>query len=193
MNTLSFSRKILYGLVALAVLGVAYLSGLNTLIARAATLIFSPADCYTAAATTTLKYMSNGLATTTVDCPMGSDGANSAALAIQVNASSSPLTVFNIFVEESMDGVDWYPIPVATTTDPLNLAIRPYSTFAFATSTVGGTAPSASQSGVGLNGTQNRNHYILDIPVRMKRVRAYAGVTGANGAIWMQIIPKIGI
>lgn len=188
-----------YGFVILAVLAFAYLTGVHTMIAKAAGMVFAPVDCYTAAATSTLRYMTPGTATTTVTCPMGNDGANSAVLAIQINASSTDST-FDVYVEESMDGVDWYPVPsqsVGSTSPMFALGTRPYSRFQFAASTVGG---SVGGSGIGLSGTQNRNHYELDVPVRMKRVRAYMGMaststTGAamNGAAWMQIIPKISI
>lgn len=196
MNTNTFNRNILYGLIAFAIAGFAYFMGLNTLLAKAAALVFSPADCYTANATTTLAYMTPGTATTTVTCPMGSDGADSASLAIQVNASSTA-TSFNVYVEESMDGQDWYPIPSASTTDAFSLQIRPYSTFTFASSTIGGTTGmnGASTTFQGYTSTNNRNHYLIDVPVRMKRVRAFTTmpIGSTNGAVWMQIIPKTGI
>lgn len=196
MNTLTFSKKILYGLAALLLAGVAYLSGVHTLIAGAAMLVFSPTNCYTAAATSTLSYMTPGTATTTVTCPMGNDGASTASLAIQVNASSTS-SLFNVYVEESMDGQDWYPIgaPDTASTTPYNLSLRAYSTFTFASSTIGGT-PSllgASTTYQGYEAENNRNHYLIDVPVRMKRVRAYTAIPAGstNGAVWMQIIPKI--
>lgn len=194
MTTLHKSLLGSIGIVAF--LFVAYFMGLNTLLAKASALVFKT-DCYTAAATSTLAYMTPGTATTTVTCPMGSDGADSASLAIQVNASSTA-SVFNVYVEESMDGQDWYPIgaPDTASTTPYNLSLRAYSTFTFASSTIGGSRSAllgASTTYQGYEAEDNRNHYLLDVPVRMKRVRAYTGMTGASGAVWMQIIPKISI
>lgn len=188
---MTLTQSFKYGFVTIAVLAIAYLAGFHTMIAKAAVLVFSPTNCYTAAATSTLQYMTPGTATTTVSCDMGYDGASAAVLAIQVNASSTA-AIFNIYVEESMDGQDWYPVGQgASTTNPYGLGTRAYSTFSFASSTIGGAV--APANGVGVSGTQNRNHYELDVPVRMKRVRAYAGITGANAGMWMQILPKVSL
>jgi len=190
---MTLHKSILYTFGLALILIVSYLFGVHTMIAKAAQIAFTPATCYTAAATSTLSYMTPGTATTTATCPMGQDGADSAVLAIQVNASSTA-AVFDVYVEESMDGIDWYPIQqeqVASTSNPFSLQIRQYAQFTFASSTVGGAL--ANTNGVGVNGTQNRNHYELDVPVRMKRVRAYTGITGANAGVWMQILPKVGI
>ena len=164
--------------------------GLNTLLAKATTFAFKT-DCITASATSTLTYMTIGTATTTVTCSMGGDGAQSAVLAIEVNASSTA-SLFNVYTEESMNGIDYYPInnnQTASTSNPFNIAQRGYSTFAFASSTIGGVL--AGSNSIGVNGTNNRNHYTLNVPVNMKYVRAYIYVTGANAGVWMQIIPKI--
>lgn len=170
------------------------------LLSKAAQMVFKT-DCKTASATSTLNYMTPGTATTTVTCAMGGDGANTAVLAIQVNASSS-LTAYNIYAEESMDGQDWYPIAVnqsASTTNPYHLGARAYSSFLFASSTSGGGTLGnlfgASTTFEGFQAVANRNHYTIDIPVRMQRVRAYAAlpIGSANGAIWMQIIPRVEI
>src|SRR3990167_2215355 len=97
--------------------------------------------------------------------------------------ASSTNSTFAVYVEESMDGQDWYPIPLmqaASTTNIFDLSVRAYSTFKFASSTIGGGA--TVLNGIGANGTNNRNHYELDIPVRMKQVRAY--VTLPQPATW---------
>src|SRR3990167_2795926 len=195
---------LLYGFVVLIVLLSAYFTGVHTLLGKAAMLVFKT-ECVTASATSTLSYMTYGTATTTVTCPMGNDGADTAVLAIQVNASSTN-SIFNVYVEESMDGQDYYPIvanETSTTTNPLILSTRAYSTFIFASSTIGGTAGllGASTTYQGYEAENNRNHYELSVPVRMKWVRAYAAIgttttqilNSGNGAVWMQIIPKISI
>lgn|SRR3990167_10687652 len=152
---------------------------------------FSPSNCYTAAATTSPAYMTVGAATSTVTCALGENGAESAMLNIEVNATSTA-SVFNFYVEESMGGVDWFPIAksrVASTTNPFDISVNETFRFTFASSTVGRGIPPVA-SGIGINGTDNRNHYSVEIPVTMKRVRVISGVTGANGAVWMQIVPR---
>src|SRR3990167_92219 len=143
--------------------------------------------------------MTAGTATTTVTCGMGNDGAKSAVLVVEVNASSTA-TSFNIYPEESMDGVDWFPIAInqnSSSTDPYNLTQRTFYEFIFASSTVGGVGAGvglkgASTSYAGYTALNDRNHYVLDVPTRMKQVRAYAviPVGSAAGAVWMQIIPR---
>src|SRR3990167_9502009 len=129
--------------------------------------------CKTAAATSTLGYLTPGTGTSTVTCAIGLDSPRSAVLAIVVNASSTN-TQFNGFVEESMDGIDWYPVTVnqsASTTNPYQVATRASFNFQFASTTIGGTAAAASDNRLGAAGTNNRNHSSLEVPVRMKRVR----------------------
>jgi len=203
--TQKIQTGLLYGAVASLILAISYLFGIHSLIAKAASLVFKT-DCVTASATSTLAYMTPGTATTTLTCGMGNDGANTAVLAIQVNASSTN-TVYDIFVEESMDGQDWYPIPSfqsASTSKQFSLAVRPFATFGFASSTIGGVKGlnGASTTAQSFTATNNRNHYELEVPVRMKWVRSYATLetllwdgtaTSTAGAIWMQIIPKISI
>ena len=192
-------RKITIGtsvIVAIATLG--YVLGVYSLVARAAISVFYPSSCYTAAATSTLSYMTAGKATTTVTCPMGSDGARTAVLQVQVNASSSAAT-FNVYAEESMDGMDWYPIvqdQTASTSAPFNAGVRQYSTFTFASSTIGGVDVAtgllgASTTFTGYASVNNRNHYLIDIPVRMKQVRAYIALAAGNAGVWMQIQPRV--
>ncbi len=171
----------------------AYFMGLNSLIAKAAALGFSPSNCYTASATTSPAYINGwGTGTTTVSCTSGSDGANSAVLAVEVNGSSTA-SIVNINVEESMDGLDWFPITppqAASTTNPFVIATRGAFQITFASSTMGGVT--ADTGSLGVSGTNNRNDYVIDVPVRMKRVRAYATIPAAanNAAVWMQIIPR---
>src|SRR3990167_2596795 len=185
------------GVLVVLLLVLGYSMGLHTMLAQAAGLVFKT-DCVTATATSTLTYMTKGTATTTITCAMGNDGADSAALSVILNASST-VSNLNIYVEESMDGQDWFPIlpnQLASTTNPLNLNTRAYSTNTFASSTIGGGLGGANS--VGVDGSNNRNHYLIDVPVRMKRVRAYAAIASTspdlrveNAGVWMQIIPKI--
>ena len=185
---------VLVSLLVTAFLIVGLAGGLFTGIARAAIAAFSPSTCYTAAATTTLKYMTPGTATSTVTCELGAEGARTALITVQVNASST-LSVFKTYVEESMDGVDWYPTNVASTTvyssaNSMNFISSPYFSYTFAsTSTIGGSAVLLT----GVVGLQNRGQYSFDVPIRMKFIRAYTGLTGTNAGLWLQIVPKVDI
>ncbi len=180
---------------ALALLVVAALLGglvlLKPELTRAAISAFRT-DCYSAAATSTLAYMTPGTATTTTGCNLYIDGARTATANIVVNASSS-LAVFNVYVEESMDGQDWFPvapIQVGSTSVAFNAGLRAFTSFTFASSTIGQTGIGVGSNTLGVNGTHNRNHYTFDIPVRMKRVRILTTLTGANAGVWQQIVPR---
>lgn len=187
---------IVLGLVWIALVGSIYWQ--NSLKAKGATT-FTTGSCYTAAATSTLTYMTPGTATTTLACGLSVSGADTAVVMVEVNASST-LTAYNFSFEESLDGQDWFPVAVnqsASTTNPFNVtpAIARYQ---FASSTLGLNAAGASANTqrLGVSGTDNRNHLIFNVPVRMQRIRVSAGIIGdvalanLNGAVWMQILPK---
>ena len=180
-------------IVAIATFG--YVLGAYSLIARAAISAFYPSTCYTAAATSSPAYMSPGLATSTVECNLGGDGARTAVVRVQANATSTA-TTFNFYVEESMDSIDWYPITqeqTSSTTNPFNVGVRAYTTFTFASTTIGGTSVALSGNRLGVSGENNRNHYTFEVPVRERYVRVYAGLTGAGGAVWMHILPRVDV
>lgn len=83
--------------LALVILGAGYYSARGN--------VSRLVSCSTAAATTTLKYMSKGLATTTKICL--SERADSMELQIFLVASSSPVTL-DINMEWSHNGIDWF-------------------------------------------------------------------------------------
>src|SRR3990167_355779 len=201
-------RTVWLSIVAvLLFVGIAsYFSGVHTVLVKAASIVFSPPNCFMAiggvkaTATSTLNYMTPGTATSTVTCELGTDGSKSAVLVVEVNATSTN-TTYVLGVEESMDSQDWFPVTlgqIASTTNPFNLSVVAPGRFQyqFASSTIGGVAVTTGTLGVA--GTNNRNHFSLDIPVRMDRVRVWAslatttGDAGDNGAVWMKIIPKSG-
>src|SRR3990167_5151546 len=95
--------SIMAGIIAL--LFLAYTSGLYTQVARAAVAYFNPSTCYTGSATTSVAYMTPGTATSTVTCVLGEEGARSAVIAVQVTASSTN-TQYRFGAEESMNGID---------------------------------------------------------------------------------------
>lgn len=161
--------------------------------ASAAPSRFVAPNCKTAAATTTITWMTPGAGTTTLSsCFLGNDGADVASLILQVNASSTA-TRFVGAVEESMDGIDWYrisPSQTASTSSTIELGTKGSFAFNFASSTIGGVAVSTGLAGY--NGTNNREDMVIDVPVRMKYVRAHVGIAGGttNGGVWMQVLPK---
>ena len=181
-------KKYKLGLIlGLIVITALLIVGYSTNVVKAAISAFSPSNCYTAAATTSPAYMSGGVATSTVTCNMSPNGALTAVIAIEVNASSTS-SIFNTYVEESMDGLDWFPTRVASSTRLVSTDANTYYSYTFASSTLKGVVTPV----LGVAGLNNRNHYSFDVPVRMKYVRAYTVIPiGSNpGAVWMQIIPR---
>jgi len=194
--------------LAILVIGYSYLylgdkeAGLGSI------AVESSFGCATDPATTSPAYMTIGAATSTVTCPLtrvGTDAPSTATLLVQLNASSSGTTL-NIFIEESVDNIDWYPIPenqhASTSNNPFDLALRPFATLLAASSTIGGNAAGqGTDNRLGVIGGDNRNHYELEIPVRLNYVRAIAGLASSsvsdfcdicvNGAVWMHIIHKV--
>lgn len=179
--------------ISLIISVLVVLSFLNFNKVKAAILNFTPTTCYTAAATSSLAYQTPGAATSTLaGCLLGSDGAQSAVLISQVNASSTN-SVNNFFVEESMDNIDWYPINLgylASTTTTFTVNAPGMFSYRYASSTIGGVPNTTGL--LGQDGTNNRNEFVVDIPVRMRYVRAYAACAtgGTNCAVWMKIIPR---
>ncbi len=145
--------------------------------------------------TSTPVYMTAGTATTTATCYLGNDGVQEAVVQVALTASSTNTTVV-VGVEESMDGVDWYPVLVpgqenATTSPVLDLDTTGTYSFQFASSSFGGGAQVA---------TDNFDLRAFSVPVRMKQVRAFASLasttghlTNKNGAVWLGIVPRLEI
>src|SRR3990167_1777653 len=103
------SQVFKFSAVFLLVLGFLYFSGAYTQIAKGAVAYFNPSTCYTGSATTSVAYMTPGTATSTVTCVLGEEGARSAVIAVQATASSTN-TMYLFGVEQSMDGIDWFPV-----------------------------------------------------------------------------------
>lgn len=150
----------------------------------------------TAAATTTLKYMTPGTATTTTPVydayAQTTNGgfttkADYAALLLQFTASSTNSTL-NAAVEYSQDGIDWYrnflidPNQIGTTTVNATFALlNPFSfSWKFASST--------TIKGVGYTNADQSTAALL-IPTPLRYTRVVFAETGANGAVWASLIP----
>ena len=161
-------------------------------------LEFARQDCYTSSATSTLSYMTDGTATTTLSC-LGV-GPGEATLTVIANASSTG-TTYVFYVEESSNGQDWFPVSSTTPSSSFSFQdVGVYERIVFASSTIGATALGASLNQEGAGGTNNRNHYLIDIPLRLQHVRVHAALAsttipdiqeeGDNGAVRLQIHPK---
>ncbi len=165
---------------------------------KAAITTFTPSTCYNFAATSSLSYLSKGAGTTTVTCNLGAEGASVAVAKVTVNASST-VTRYNFNIEESMDGIDWFvvtPSITASTSPVLFFDALGQLTYLFASSTVGQVALGGAGT-AGVDGTNNRQQFLFDIPVRMKQVRVIttlasstAGAGSGNGAVNLQIVPR---
>lgn len=190
-------RTSIAGVVVLAVLTIGYFFGLNTMLAKAAQLVFSPRTCYTDAATSSPAYLTVAgaavNATSTVTCNLGGDGAERATVIAQFTASSTN-TIYNFEFEESQDGVDWYPIASreqASTTNPFFASHKMVYKYQFA----------SSSPGAGVLGYANQatSSIVFDIPVRLQQVRVSAylatttGATTEHGAVWMKIVPRLSV
>lgn len=150
----------------------------------------------TATATTTVSFMTPGLATTTLVYDSYAARpvlADKASLAVQFTGSSTS-SVLSIAYEYTNgapgldclgtpSSCDWYKdnmlVPVTATTSQsysVNLPISFTWTFA-----------SSSQAGAAI--TSDRSMKILTVPTPARYVRAIFSLTGTNGAIWAQIVP----
>jgi hypothetical protein len=154
----------------------------------------------TALATTSPSYMRWGTGTSTATCNManagdGTEVFDTAVIAINFSASSTRSNLIG-GIEQSMDGVEWYPITApqaATTTENFSLNPTGQLNWFYASSTVGGSGVAAT------TGTSTR---AVKIPVDMKYVRVWFGLAsttgngGSNasginsGAVWASIIGK---
>ena len=188
------TKRVLAVIISLAIIsGLVFVFGGQKL--KAAISNFSPSTCYSAAATSTLEYITATASTTVVSCNVGPDGARTATVLLVVNASSTA-SIFQAYIEESMNNLDWYPVASnafpgsASTTSQMDITTRAYTQFTFASTTIGGVANSSNGSRLGVNATNNRNHYVFDVPVRMRYVRVYTVVSGANAGVWTQILPR---
>lgn len=131
-------------------------------------------------ATTSVKYMTPGAATTTTNVYDAyldgtNEAANSAILLIQMTGSTTPFnasvatTTFNVALEYSQDNVDWYYNGV------------------FATSTQLGWETS---NGVLLSSTTPSKIFV-NVPVPTRYLRAVISIPNGstNGAVYAQLVP----
>lgn len=150
--------------------------------------IFFPTTCQTATATTSVTYMSAGLATTTLSCDSYSSGNPRGALRMslltQFAATSSSILKINI--EYSQDNIDWYQdggninFNFATTTKPFDIGQVNSYTYNYSSTTPG--------LGAALNATSTRI-VLINTPTRYVRA-VYTIPSGSTaGAVWAQLVP----
>lgn len=138
----------------------------------------------TAAATTTLVYMSPGLATTTLSYDSLSGDSvkiNTLNVAFQYTASNTAPTL-NVRFEDSQNGVDWYPRSTIVGSATTSLMTAPYNNMSFVLSTT---------TDIGGSGTNGRIHESFTVNAPMRWVRAIFSVPQGttNGGLWAQFIP----
>lgn len=187
-------KKLITGISALA-LFLAF-----TPVASANSSYFSP-SASTAAATSTVTYMTPGNATTTVTYDsynlngtnqsgtVNSFAADHALALVQFAASS---TTSNLLINEeySPDNVDWYQGSQtlidknATTTTTVSLSPVPQYSYLFASSTPGLGAITAANSAT--------STLAISIPTPTRYIRLVFSLKlgGGNGALWATVLPK---
>lgn len=178
-------RPFLLLLALLAVFGVAGTAHANPSYFATATS--------TAAATTTPAYMTPGTATTTTPVydayAQTTNGgltakADYAGLLVQFTASSTASKLTGN-VEYSQDGIDWYrnyvfdPSQTSATSTANNINAPFMISWQFASSTVGGAAQTNT----------NRSTAAMLIPTPFRYTRVVFSMTGANGAVWAELVP----
>lgn len=149
---------------------------------------FTAAPVSTAAATTTLAFMSAGTGTTTLTYNSYSDGLLSipdkALLVFQFTASTTNPQLL-ARVEYSDDNINWYPSSVAISVGTTTVQSGTFSDYRFSMSTT-------SSGGVfGGTGTAQRIHQSLPINTYTQYTRVVFTIPagGSNGALWAELLP----
>lgn len=148
-------------------------------------------ECYTAAATTTETRITNGGATSTIDCYIGDGGAIGTLYTI-FHASGTAV-VLNIDFEFSNDNINWFKDNFSDTATS-SLGIGNSIAWTFASDT-------PSQLGVGATpvcfaGAINENDCAkkaINVPTQTQYVRVIYTATGGTATIWGRLVPKVDI
>ncbi len=200
--TIKNSLFALFGLVVVAGL-VAFTLVFKPDLAKGSVTVFTPQNCYTAAATGTPVVVGVGSATTTLACDLGYEGAQEATLEIIYAASSSAAILVTqieyadvtpgVNCATNQNGCTWYAnnqdvfaagaIAIATPSNSF--------TWTFASSTIGGVTPLSSPPCFA--GQLNRgdcSNKIVSINAPTQYVRAVFSATVAPAAIRAKIVPR---
>lgn len=142
--------------------------------------------CKTATATSTVRYMRPGVATTTITCNiatlgLGVDSLDTAKLEMFFH-SSSTATTLNWMYEYSTDGVDWYRD---------NISQVSTSTKVFANGAIySWTFASSTKDSTGVLLATSTKMVDLPTPTRWVRVIFTLPIGSLNGGIWAGVVGK---
>lgn len=134
-----------------------------------------PATAQSAAATTTVTYLTSSTATTTLFTydtyanGGGTQATDKAVLNVQLAASSTS-SVLDVTVEHSQDDIDWYQDELSVPSSAGLQTITVPNSFVW---TAAGTATSSKA-------------VLVPTPERYLRVKA--SISGASGAVWAQLV-----
>lgn len=154
---------------------------------------YFPPPVSTATATTSPRYMTPGTATSTLTLDsyyqdtLGNYTKTDSAVLLTQFAGSSTASILGIDVEYSQDGIDWYKDNLNALVLASSTAIYPIQpnsriSWTFASSTVGGGVVAAS------TGATSTKAILITTPTRW--IRVVHTITGANGAVWSQLVPR---
>lgn len=127
----------------------------------------------TATATSSVAYMTSGLATSTLTFDSYAQGqikATDKGILLLQTVASSTSSVFTIAFQYSQDNIDWYNDNTTATTTNTNVAVPQVFSF-----TATGTATTSRA---------------LPVNFPTRYVRVQSSVLGASGAVWQQIVPQ---
>lgn len=157
--------------------------------------LFLAPTAETATSTTSVSYLTPGVATSTITYDAYTPSTNfnfyqyvptKSALLLRF-VGSSTLSTLAINFEYSNDGIDWYKSLLVdsnaqgTTSPVIDLSATYSYRWQFASSTVGGVAQTASNSA-----TSTR---VMLVPTPTRFVRMITSITGGNGSFWGQFAP----
>ena len=158
--------------------------GIVTVVAIIASILFTFSQVHanspdfnqssTAAATTTIVYMTPGTGTTTLAYDSLDNGSDSAVLLTQFTASSTSATLA-IRLQYSQNGIDWYDDNLLSSTNSTTTAVKTVNV-------ANSYAWAAAAAGANLKA--------IDVPTPTRYVRAIYSVTGANAGVWASLVAK---
>lgn len=149
-------------------------------------------------ATSTQAFITPGAATSTLTYDLGlgaAQGADSAILALAFTGSSTPsnsalaTTTYNVSIEYSQDGIDWYGDGMfpSTTTPNVGVGAAKTHSITLGTQTTGGS----------LIGSTTPTRVLFEVPTPTRYVRAVFsiplqlnGTNNANGALYAEFVSK---
>ncbi len=184
-------KKYIYTIGAIAMLGLLLLvSGIFTRVEASPS--YFPPPVKTSTATTSPVYMTPGTATSTLtfdsyyQSTLSQNTKTDSAVLLTQFAGISLTSVLAINVEYSEDGVDYYKDDLnsfSATTSPTTSYLNANNTFTwtFASSTPGGAGVTAA---TGATSTK-----AINIPTPTRFMRVIYSITGANGAVWGELVP----